>query len=94
MIKKKGAHVQKAQQDNTPHSQARLQRGQTEGRDFTLLHKGNIQSASAITTPAYDKGSSNLPCGVQEGFVEHTHSNECLSNLHYVISYASVNAAV
>lgn len=31
---------------------------------FALLHTGNIQSASAIRTPAYDIGSSNLPCGV------------------------------
>ena len=67
------AFVQKAQQDNTTYSQARLQSGQTQGRDFFFFtfHKGNIQSASAITMLPYYKGSCNLPCSVRQDFVEY-----------------------
>lgn len=80
------AFVQKARQDNTSYSLARLQRGQTRGRGSVLYTRENIQSAAAITVLRYNKGCCYHPSGVKSvGLWNTARSNKhFFFNLHFM----------
>ena len=82
---KKGAFVQKAQRDNTSYSQAGLQRGRTEGRDFALYTRETSNRHQRSQRWTITKAGLTLPVVFRKDLWRVAHSNKCFldSTLHY-----------
>lgn len=89
---KNRAIVQKAQQDNTSYSQARLQRGQTEGRDFALYTKETSNQHQQSQCWPITKAVLTFPVVIRKALWNTANSNKCFFFYpHYIIFYAAVN---
>ena len=84
---KNRAFVQEAQQDNTSYSQARLQRGQTEGRNFALYTRETSNQRQRSRRRPITKALLTFPVVFRKALWHTAHSNKCLFYLHYIIFY-------